>query len=128
MAKFSIVEAVETLEYNFEPYGEKGVIPEPTATQIQGFRQALADLFGMIPMPEEEQVNSQELVKRVADFLGRDTSEIEGKLLHAVADVCSNNPSYDELQALPYRAQQAFVGWISGTFLLPQLPTLATNA
>lgn len=128
MAKFVVADSVESLEYNFEPYAGKGVIPEPTAGQIQNFRQALADLFGMLPTPDTEQVSGQEVMRRVTEFLGRDTSEIEGKLLHAISDVCSNQPSYDELTELPYRAQQAFVGWISGTFLLPQLPMPATNA
>jgi hypothetical protein len=118
---------VDQLEYNFEPYSSKGFIPEPTSQQIQNFRQSLAELIGETSNNAPNTDDPVGLVKRVADYLGQDTTEITAKILHIAADVCSNQPSYDDLEAIPYRAQQAFLGWLTGVFLIPETRTPATN-
>lgn len=129
MPGFVAKDQVDALDFNFEPYGPSGEIPEPSASQIQNFRSAIAEMFGeLLPEDTKEEEQSATLVKKVMEYLGRDTTEIQQKILHAVADVCSDSPSFDTLEKLPYRHQQAFVGWISGVFLLPPVPTPATNA
>jgi hypothetical protein len=103
-------------------------VPEPSAAQIQNFRIALSSLVeAMAPQGAADTEDPVALLKQVTDYLGRDQTEVQDKLLHALADVCSDQPSFDELESLPYRAQQAFMGWITGTFLLPKLPITATS-
>lgn len=128
MAGFVLNEQVEELRYDFSPHGGSGVIPEPSALQIRDFRRYLATAIGDMPEVPEEGLKTTELVKKVAEYLGRDTSEIEAKTLHAIADVCSDNPSYETLDSLPYRHQQAFFGWLVGVLLRPEQPTPATTS
>jgi hypothetical protein len=133
MAEFILADEVEELKYNFEPFGPKGNILEPSAAQIQSFRQSIADMLANL-LPEEldkpEQTDEQkasELRRLLIKTLGEDQTATQQKALHALAEVCSDSPSFDVLNALPWRHQQAFSGWISGVFLLPQTKTPATN-
>jgi hypothetical protein len=125
MPGFVLGESIEELTYDFTPYAGKGTVAEPSALQIQNFRRALGEMIGTMAPNEEEDVS---MYQRVQDFFSRDTTEIQDKILHAAADVCSDHPSFDELAALPYRAQQAFLGWITGTFLVPQQLMPATSS
>jgi hypothetical protein len=127
MANFVLTEQVSALSYDLTPYAGKGTVPEPSALQIQSFRRVLAEMIGEMPQPQADTADQMELVRRVVEFLGKDTTEIDEKLTHAAADVCSGSPSYDELRDLPYRPMQAFLGWLVGMFLVPQLLTPATN-
>ena len=129
MAKsFVLRESIDELTYDFTPHAGSGVIPEPSATQILNFRHTLGEMFGeMMPPEVADTSTTSALAQRVSEYLGQDTSEQQEKLLLAIAEVCSDMPSADELKLLPYRAQQAFAGWIVGTFLINPLPTPATN-
>lgn len=122
MAGFVLRDSVEELTYDFTPHSGSGVIPEPSSMQIMAFQHGLAELFGeLMPPTTDQDANATALAKAVAEYLGRDTTEIQDKLLHVVAAVCSDHPSFDDLNVLPFRAQQAFVGWVVGTFLLPSI-------
>jgi hypothetical protein len=127
MANFVLADQVSELAYDFKPYAGSGIVPEPSSMQIQAFRQALASMMTDLPVESGPQGATVELVKKISDYLSADTSELTEKILHAAADVCSNSPSFDDLQALPYRAQQAFLGWLTGVFLVPEAQTLATK-
>jgi hypothetical protein len=128
VSKFILAEEVESLDYNFMPYGGSGTIPEPSAVQIQAFRQALGALVS-----EQEDtaapsgVDDPKFIEALTLYLNADTSEMDEKVLHYAADVCSNQPSFDDLSGLPYRARQAFLGWLVGVFLVPEVPTPATT-
>jgi hypothetical protein len=129
MPSFVVKDTVDELTYDFEPYGGKGTIPEPTSSQITMFQKSLSELMvDLVPAGFGDDITSNtNLVRRVTEYLSKDTSESQEKLLQAIADVCSDRPSFDELSRLPYRAQQAFSGWVTGTFLVSQLSTPATN-
>lgn len=128
-SSFILVDQVENLDYNFTPYGDSGTIPEPSGEQINSFRKGVAAVMAEA-LGEDEKIEegSQEWARRVVDVLGKDTAEIQEKMLHVIAEVCSDKPSFDDLKKLPYRAQQAFSGWVMGMFLLPSTPTLGTNS
>jgi hypothetical protein len=129
MPGFVASEQVDDLTYDFSPFGPRGEIPEPSSAQIQSFRNAVASMYTeMIPDGDADQpATGAELRTLINDFIGRDQTEMLEKLLQSVSDVCSGHPSFDELQGLPYRHQQAFTGWITGVFLLPPQPTPATR-
>jgi len=128
MAGFVLQDKVEDLTYDFSPHGDKGVVPEPSSLQIQNFRVALSELFNEMPVPNVDDATPVAMLQQVSKYLGADTTEMNDKLVHAIADVCSDHPSYDDLSSLPFRAQQAFFGWVVGIFLVPQLPMPATTA
>ena len=129
MPGFIASEAVEELAYDFTAIGgNKGTIPEPSAAQMQTFRHVIAELFEEgVPEDIPDTTKAAELRLAIIRTLGEDTTEIQEKTLHAIADVCSDNPSFDELTSLPFRHQQAFSGWLTEQLLLPQTLTPATN-
>jgi hypothetical protein len=130
MASFILSEEVTSLDYNFEPYARSGVIPEPTAGQIQNFKKGLADLVEYSARAEDidiEKLSPAEYSKRLSGLLSEDTTEQDEKVLHMIADVCDGQPSYDDLSALPFRARQAFLGWIIGALITPEAPRPVTN-
>ena len=129
MATFNLQEEVGSLDYDFTPYGSKGTIPEPSSLQIQNFKQGLAGLIENQVVPDQDptQMAPKEMISKLSELLSRDTSEIDEKVIQMTADVCSDHPTIDEIRALPYRARQAFTGWLVGMFLLPEVPTPATK-
>ena len=132
MASFVLSEEVSSLEYNFEPYAGKGTIPEPSSFQITSFRKGLAQMVEFSARGEDmdidvEKMPPSEYAKRLSGLLREDTSEQDEKVLQMMADVCSNTPSYDDLCALPFRARQAFLGWIMGALIIPEVPRPATS-
>jgi hypothetical protein len=130
MGSFILSEEVTTLDYNFEPYASSGTIPEPSAYQIQVFKQGLAQLVERMAENEEidlDKLPPKEYAKRLSGLLSEDTTEQDEKVLHMIADVCTGQPSYDDLSALPFRARQAFLGWILGSLITPEAPRPVTN-
>jgi hypothetical protein len=130
MASFILSQEVTTLDYNFEPYAPSGVIPEPTASQIQVFKKGLAQLVEYSARAEDidvEKLSPAEYAKRLSGLLSEDTTEQDEKVLHMIADVCSGQPSFDDLSALPFRARQAFLGWIIGALVAPEAQRPVTS-
>jgi hypothetical protein len=128
MGSFVLSDEVGELTYNFEPYGGSGVIPEPSSMQIQVFRQGLADLIEGTPTPgNPQEMAPADFVHALSSILKRDSSENDEKVMHMAADVCTGQPSYDEIKALPYRARSAFLGWLVGTLILPEVPRPVTT-
>lgn len=128
MAKFDVSNEVDELSYDFEKFvpGAKGVIPEPTSDMIGEFRRAITT---SIPVKEDGEgkrgIDFDALKEKVQDDKG---AGLEAELYGAVAALCSNTPSADEIKALPFRAQRAFIGWIVGMFLRPETSAPATKA
>jgi hypothetical protein len=132
MASFVLSEEVSSLEYNFEPYAGKGTIPEPSSLQITAFKKGLAQMVEYSARNEDidvdvEKLPTSEYAARLSKLLREDTSEYDDKVLHMIADVCSDTPSYDDLTALPFRARQAFLGWVIGALIVPEAPRPATS-
>lgn len=117
MSGFKASEEVEELSYDFNPFAaEKGVIPEPTSDQIDAYRQSLVgglrDL-GVDPQKLQAGVSLDEfsnLMEKSKDF--------EDATLAATAEL--TGLSLDVLKSLPYRVQQAFLGWMMGLFFSPE--------
>lgn len=132
MAGFVAAEEVEPLNFDFKPYGTDdenvGVIPEPSSDQIQQFRTTVSELIQQELPDIDDEASIAVLRRALIAAIGKDQTELQQKMLQALADVCSNRPSFDLLHHLPWRHQQAFTGWISGIFLLPNASTLATKA
>jgi len=122
---FVASEAVETLTYDFRPYAEAhGTIPEPTTRQVETFRAAMMSSVQELGLsPEQIQTGriDFEQVGTLIEAAGR----VEQTLLDAVADLTGIANSV--LNALPYRVQAAFSGYIVGVFLRPEDSTPATR-
>jgi hypothetical protein len=126
-SSFVAQEEVPELTYDLKPWGSSGTIPEPSRTKIKAFRSAFGDFIeavaksvGGVAPEEARTMPMSEQIKILSEFFSMDTSEMDDKMLHAMADLCSDHPSYDELEKSPYRVQQAFLGFLQGTFLSPK--------
>lgn len=66
--------------------------------------------------------------KIIASVTGTENeAEIEQKVLHACAAVCSDKPSFDTLDPLPWRLKQAFMVYLAKVFLNPEAWRPATS-
>lgn len=111
---------LDELRYDFTKYqeGVAGVIPEPTSDQVETFLEVLRQV-----MPTSTDENGKTVLDLAAlsERFGADDSEdIEALLNGAVAALCSNTPTAEQIGALPHRIKQRFYGWVLGTFLSPE--------
>lgn len=108
----------DPLTYDFTKFipDSKGEIPEPSSLQVETFFEMIRQLMP-VAMGEDgkPKIDLGSIVKMAED--GEDINEL---LLQAISDVCSNHPTVDEIAALPHRDKSRFIGWIVGTFFLPE--------
>lgn len=115
---FKATEAVEALEYDFEPHvkgdAAKGTIPEPTSQQIEQYRSTI------VAAMREAGFESADLKADLAkmDDIMEASAAIEEATVVATADLTGIAPNL--LRDLPYRVKAAFVGWIMGQFFSPE--------
>lgn len=130
MAGFDASTAVDELTYDFTKFveGAKGRIEEPSDNQITSYRKTLAELIKETSVDEQGKVvgdvddgaSSLDQVNALCSMMGRDQSAEMDKLTQAVSDLCSGNPSYEQLKQLPHRVRQAFFGWVTGEMVRPE--------
>lgn len=125
-SSFVLSEELDVLTFDFSSVGgAKGVIPEPSSVQITTFQRDLR--HAMAPsLAIMKQVGSTDLTSITQETLDAldEADETAGQTMDAVADavaaLCSNSPSAEDIKKLPFRGQQVFVGWIAGKFLNPE--------
>lgn len=126
MAAFRASEALEALEYDFTPHVDAhGIIPEPSSGQVEEMfdqlRGIVADLgLAYSHSPEE---NIAALANAPEDAL----STVNTRMLAALHVVCGDTPSRGQLEALPHRLRQAFMGWLFAQLGDPQSFSVATT-
>jgi hypothetical protein len=115
---FTAAESVPQETYDFAPYGGKGEIPEPSYEKITQFRKAMSAIYDHMSegtVEPGEAPSMTEMLKYISQSLSHDNSEDHNAVLSALSGL--TDIAYDELAALPYRLQQAFMGHITGLFL-----------
>jgi hypothetical protein len=118
---------IDTLTFDFTRYAKeaKGVIPEPTAEKLRAFQKGLkAVIRESLKNTKEPPANETQLESMKRIIGADDTDElavmVEARTFELISDLCSGTPSVEQLQKIPYRVQQAFVGWLTGIFLNPE--------
>jgi hypothetical protein len=118
---------IDTLTFDFTRYakGAKGVIPEPTTEKLRAFQKGLkAVIRESLKNTKEPPANETQLESMKRIIGADDTDElavmVEARTFELISDLCSGTPSVEQLQKIPYRVQQAFVGWLTGIFLNPE--------
>lgn len=115
MATFT---GVEETTFDLERYvpGMKGTIPEPSSEQIQTFVEVLQTV---LPTKEEDGKRILDMDK-ISEFFEAHEEDAEDIVNDAIAAVCSNTPTAEQIKALPYRVKQGFYGFVTGTYLNPE--------
>jgi hypothetical protein len=132
MAGFNAADAVDPFDYNFAPYADaKGTIPEPTDAQVNrfyaGLASALKEGLGEDRVSGIDLADRAQLAKLQSELSADDMDKVSAAFLNLYAAVCSDQPSREDLEALPYRLRAAFYGAVQG-WLSPEASRPATNA
>lgn len=116
MAKFT-ADSVEALEYDFTKFVPecKGTIPEPSGKAFEQFTEVLKNTF------KTRTENGKTVLDTEATAAALESNEIdEDTLYDALGEFTNGHPSSEDIRALPYRVQRAFIGWIMGEFYSPE--------
>lgn len=122
MAKFDAGSAVEVMEYDFTKYdGGQGEIPEPSRGQVELFFERIAELkkFTNKAMRDGETIaeddeSGEELEKFIEELSEGELKKYQAELSVWAADVCSQEPSVEDINKLPYRVFGAFMAYLAG--------------
>lgn len=130
MGKFVAATAVEALEFDFTKYedGAEGVIPEPSTAQLETYFESMKEMVKGIRTLQSkaksltvskeagEDVSDEEMDEILAEMDEVSFAEFQNEMAGAVAELCSQTPSTDLINKLPFRVKQAFIQWITGEF------------
>lgn len=122
---FNAVKAVAKLDYDFTGLdvdslkGVKGTTPEPTADQVTEMRFKLRKLFSL----DED----ADVTEKMASLSEQELKDRDKELAEIYADVCSQEPTTEQILALPHRVLQAYIGWLSGELNNPSAGTSGTK-
>lgn len=118
---------IDVLDYDFSKFvpGVMGVTPEPSKAKIQEFQRAVKAATKDLLIENARQAEGRdpnapltaaELATALSDENDAEQMKVLDAVIEAVGAVCSNQPSAAEIQALPWRIQQHFLGYIMGKF------------
>jgi hypothetical protein len=123
---FSAESVVEPLDYSLRPHVNKnGTIKEPTDKQIAEYLAALKKLMkdfrGQLP---DAMVAGSTDVGAMLDAVDDLDAEIAVKLNEQMAqiasDLCSGDPSKDDILAIPPRIRAMFLAWLQREVMSPE--------
>lgn len=120
---FNAGQAVSRLDYDFTDFlpGVKGISPEPSTEQVLIMQARIREIFRIGDM------DPQALNEYLRDLSLEDFKKRDAEIAETYADVCSQQPSTDEILALPHRVQVAFIGYLSGELNTPTAGSSATR-
>lgn len=129
MAGFVAADAVEAMEYDFTGFGgSAGVIPEPSTDGLEKFQEAMRVATSKIGITIKD-TSAETLAASLDELSGAGTGaarSVRDAMIEAVAVFCQQTPSAADLDRLPFRVFQAFVGWLLGCFR-PEAETPGTK-
>lgn len=114
MSKFGS-DAVEDLEYDFSKWGgTKGTIPEPSQKAMKKYQGILSRIQIDISkaMRALQDAREEDVDEDMVAGLEKAVEDADTRLSEALAKLCQDSPSFDDLAVLPFRVKQGFVGWI----------------
>lgn len=138
---FKASTAVDPFDYDLAPYADaKGTVPEPSDAQVREFyagvgtlledvlgTERLQDILGPEGYAKFEQRDPEAMMKvQAATNNVEDMEKAQERMLDLHAAVCSNHPSREDLEKLPYRVKQALYGALQ-RWLSPEASRPATN-
>lgn len=133
MAGFVVQDEIDVLNWDFTPYAGTGVTPEPSAKALKTFRRTMVAIMGSAVEEITKAATPGEQTDQLRAALAAmpeqeaKIDEIEEATNRALAKVCSDSPSHEDITALPPRLRQAFTGYMIGKLLRPEAQTPATS-
>lgn len=128
MSGFVAAQAVAALAYDFTGIGVpalddvKGVTPEPTQEQVRIKDVELRKFLGLDDDAEGEEITDA-VAEKVSAMDKR--ADADRRLVEIYADCCSQQPTTEQMLALPHRVLAAYLGYLAGEL---NSPTAGSNA
>lgn len=119
MSGFDAGTAVEPMDYDFTTVDGgkgKGVVPEPSTSEMKGFQKEFAQIMRegqKLEVSDEEALKMTD--KEFAAFQKK-TDDLGDRLDSAIARLCKDSPSVEEVSTLPFRVKTAFSQWLMNQF------------
>lgn len=123
------VVANDDLDFDFADVGgPKGTVPEPTRDRLDAYWASVREGMEVAGLDQERMLEAEKLggadtpegraalVAIMAEATPEKLSEMTRGRIQAIADLCAGQPSREEIDALPYRVQEAFFGWLLEKF------------
>lgn len=131
MTKFDAANAVEPLEFDFKPYADvAGTVSEPTDDQVAEFYgtlgRQLENALGEERMKDVDVTDPTDVGRVFMSLTTEDHRTMYEQLLDLHAGVCGDQPSREDVAALPFRLRRAWYGMVQG-WLRPEASTPATD-
>ena len=133
MPQFDAFGVVEGLECKLKPYADfDGVIPEPSDRQIAEFLKGLKTLMSSalktMGVEDGTDVTDPDQVMRALDDLEPDKFvEVMDGMAGLHADLCSGQPSKEQILTVPMRRRQMFYQWLQAEVMSPEAATPGGN-
>lgn len=136
MSQFT-VDTIEALEFDFTKIKHnvqparakevkycsgKGVIPEPTEKQLEGYSAGVKAIFGL-----DQADDDAETKKQVEGEIVKANESVTKKLMGLTSALCQGSPSSAELEELPPRYRNAFLKWVYAEVTNPEVSSGATS-
>lgn len=119
---FVAEEVVEPLDYDFSFFGgPKGTSPEPTDGQVSDFLSNIRKIMSEAGYTVADGKLSIQNALAMAEE--NKAEELFEALIQAFSDVCSNQPTAEEIAALPSRIKRHYMGWLLGQLMSPKSPS-----
>jgi hypothetical protein len=111
--------AVEAMDFDFTtiPGGKgKGVVPEPSTTDMKVFQKAFSKVMREGEKLNEASKDPAKLSEEEFELLQKQGEEIGEQLDAAIAKLCKNKPTAEQVATLPFRHKTAFSKWLMEQF------------
>jgi hypothetical protein len=126
LAGFDAASVVEPLDYTLKPHVDRaGTIREPTDQQIAaylaGVKKLIKDFRGQLP--DEMLAGSTDvgaMLTAVEDLDADITVKFNDEMAGLAADLCSGEPSKDDILSLPPRIRAMFLAWLQREVMSPE--------
>jgi hypothetical protein len=125
LAAFNAATVVEALDWTFEPFVHaSGQIREPADEQITAYLTAvkalMAEVRQEVPALPDGSSDPADLIAALDDLDPESMQKLNGKMAAIYADLCSGDPSAEQILGLPPRRRTMFFGWLQQEVMSPE--------
>jgi hypothetical protein len=112
--------------YDGIPIDDRGTIPEPSSDLVARSMGRMANAFKALDLEIEETPQAvAEAMRKVNDE--QSFQKLSGELLDVLDELCDGSPRKESMEALGWRRFMAFVGYVAGELMSPEVGSAGTD-
>lgn len=116
---FDLAKRLSRLDWKFAN-GVHGVVPEPSTEAVNEFQFQMNQGLKAVGITIKDPEDTKELLKVMQTLTVEQLNQMSDYTIDALAVLCQDEPSRDQLVAVGHRGVQAFTGWIMGELTNPE--------